>query len=69
MKTYIEQCKEGMTELNKKSLEDFVEFWSKSDQTRNRTLPEAIGITLEEYRNNILDYEKIMTIVKSKMQH
>ena len=66
MKTYIEKCKDKSIELSKDSLDDFVDFWHTSDQTRNMTLHAAIGITWDEYRENMNNSEKIMNLLKTK---
>lgn len=67
MKTYIEQCKDKSIELSQNSLDDFVDFWHTSEQTRNITLHAAIGISWDEYRENMSNSEKIMKLLKSKI--
>ena len=66
MKTYIEKCKEGIIELNEKTLNEFIEFWNKSDQTRNITLYEAIGLSKLEYGHNTLESKEIIKLLKNK---
>jgi hypothetical protein len=53
--------------LSESSLEDFVDFWHTSEQTRNITLHAAIGISWDEYRENMSNSEKIMKLLKSKI--
>lgn len=67
MKTYIQQCKENLIELNEDSFNKFVDFWSKSDQTRNVTLNEAIGISIEDYKKSGSDFNKVREILKNNI--
>lgn len=67
MKTYIEQCKDKSVEPNQESFDDFVDFWHTSDKTRNMTLHAAIGVTWDEYRENILDSKKMLEFLKTKL--
>jgi hypothetical protein len=69
MKTYIQQCKEKLIELNEESFDDFVDFWHTSDQTRNITLHDAIGITRQEYGQYILKSKELIEFLKSKVQN
>lgn len=67
MKTYIQQCKEKVIELNENTFDNFVEFWHTSEQTRNMTLHEAIGITWKEYSQYILDSEELLKLLQKKL--
>lgn len=68
MKTYIQQCKEKTIELNEKSFDDFVEFWHTSQQTRNITLHDAIGISWKEYSENILKQDNLFQLLEKKIK-
>ena len=67
MKTYIEQCREKSLNFNKESFDDFVAFWHTSDQTRNITLHDAIGISWKEYSENILKNDSLFQLLEKKI--
>ena len=62
MKTYIQKCKDGVLIFNKESLDNFINYWNTSDETRNITLHDAIGISKEEYSKNVNDLLKFLHI-------
>lgn len=66
MKTYIQKCKEGIIQINEKSFDDFIDYWHTSEETRNISLHDAIGISFEEYSKNILDENKMIEMLKNK---
>lgn len=68
MKTYIQQCKDKEIKMNQESFDDFVDFWHTSEKTRNITLHEAIGITWQEYSENILKQNKLLELLAEKIK-
>lgn len=68
MQTYLEQCKNKKIEINEESFDDFVDFWHTSEQTRNISLHDAIGITWEEYSENILNQHDLLKLLKEKIK-
>ncbi len=68
MKTYIQQCKDKEIEMNQESFDDFLDFWHTSEQTRNIALHDAIGITREEYSENILKENNLLKLLEEKIK-
>jgi hypothetical protein len=68
MKTYIQKCKEGIIQVNEKSFDDFIDYWHTSEETRNISLHDAIGISFEEYGMNILNVEKMIIFLEEKIK-
>ena len=68
MKTYIQKCKEGIIQVNEKSFDDFINYWHTSEETRNISLHDAIGISFEEYGMNILNVEKMIIFLEEKIK-
>lgn len=57
-KTFVQRCRDG--EMRVQDIDDFVEEWHTSEQTRNMTLHECIGLTQEEYASGIFDLEPVI---------
>jgi hypothetical protein len=68
MKTYIQRCKEGTIEVNENSFDDFVDYWHTSDETRNISLHDAIGISVEEYGKHILNVTSMLNMLEEKVK-
>lgn len=68
MKTYIQKFKEGIIQVNEKSFDDFIDYWHTSEETRNISLHDAIGISFEEYGMNILNVEKMIIFLEEKIK-
>lgn len=69
MKTYIQRCKEGTIEVDENSFDDFVDYWHTSDETRNISLHDAIGISFEEYGKHILNVASMLNMLKEKLKN
>lgn len=67
MKTYIQKCKEGIIKVDENSFDDFVDYWHTSDETRNISLHDAIGISFEEYGKHILNVESMLKMLEDKV--
>lgn len=67
MKTYIQQCKDKTIEFNEDSFNDFVDFWHTSEKTRNITLHDAIGISLEEYGKTFTKENELFQLIERKI--
>ena len=55
-------------DTTEKSFDDFIDYWHTSEETRNISLHDAIGISFEEYGMNILNVEKMIIFLEEKIK-